>query len=490
VRTRLLVAAVLVGIAAPSLALGSVITQGAWVMGADALWSHGLTGAGQTVCILDLGFGGLDASIAAGELPPRSQMTLQSLDAVSGLDGRDELGDETEHGVRMAEIVHDIAPDAHLVLVNYHTQAEFLQAVSWLVANGCPIVSHSNSFLIPPYDGTGPASQAVNGAAAAGVLWVNSAGNFAQRHWAGQAGVVGVPLSLQLRPGDPLEFTLSWTGGTGVRAGLSIQHQAANGSWVEVAGGSASAPGLVVRTQATDATPWRLAVAQTDGTPADLEVFSRTAGFGDQAVPSGSVPTPGDAAGALTVGAVPWTGTALAGYSSQGPTNDGRLKPDIVAPTYVTSNPAFAGTAGTSAATPHVAAAAALLRQERQRDGFPYDAASLRSALVLGARDLGPPGIDDMFGAGLVRLDTTPPRLRLYLGPGRRPFLRVEVTDDGIVGPVTATVGGVRVGAARGPRPRFRLPVLGPRPKRLVVRAQDMSGNVATASTLLRRGSR
>jgi len=315
---------------------------------------------------------------------------------------------------------------------------------------------------------------------------VNSAGNFAQRHWAGQAGAAGVPLSLQLKPGDPLEFTLAWTGGSGVRAGLSIQRQAPDGSWVEVAGGSATAPGLVVSTQSTDASPWRLVVSQSDGTPTGLEVFSRTAGFGDQAVPAGSIPTPGDAVGSLTVGAVPWTGTLLAGYSSQGPTNDGRLKPDIAAPTYITSNPGFPGTAGTSAATPHVAAAAALLRQERQRDGLPYDAASLRNALILSARDLGPPGVDEMFGAGLVRLDTTPPHLRLYLGPGRRPFLQVQVSDDGIVGAVTATVGGVRVGASRGPRPRFRLPALPARRKRLVVRAQDLAGNVATATTWVR----
>src|SRR5262249_59046311 len=131
---------------------------------------------------------------------------------------------------------------------------------------------------------------AVNRAAAAGILWVNSAGNFAQRHWAGQAGPAGVPLSLQLKPGDPLEFTLSWTAGAGVRAGLSIQRQAPDGSWVEVAGGSATAPGLVVSTQSTDPSPWRLVVSPTDRTPADLEVFSRTAGLGHQAVPAGPVP--------------------------------------------------------------------------------------------------------------------------------------------------------------------------------------------------------
>ena len=71
------------------------------------------------------------------------------------------------------------------------------------------------------------------------------------------------------------------------------------------------------------------------------------------------MPTPGDAAGALTVGAVTWIGTELAPYSSRGPTDDGRAKPELVGPTYVTSNPAWTGTAGTSAATAHPAAAAA-----------------------------------------------------------------------------------------------------------------------------------
>ena len=39
-------------------------------MGADALWSRGVLGQGQTVAILDEGFAGLDRSIALGELPP------------------------------------------------------------------------------------------------------------------------------------------------------------------------------------------------------------------------------------------------------------------------------------------------------------------------------------------------------------------------------------------------------------------------------------
>ena len=47
------------------------------------------------------------------------------------------------------------------------------------------IVVHSNSFLFGRFDGTGWFAQKVDQAAAAGVLWVNSAGNYRTRHWEG-----------------------------------------------------------------------------------------------------------------------------------------------------------------------------------------------------------------------------------------------------------------------------------------------------------------
>jgi subtilisin family serine protease len=81
-------------------------------------------------------------------------------------------------------------------------------------------------------------------------------------------------------------------------------------------------------------------------------------------VPEASLGTPADAQGAFAVGAVHWSNDVLEPYSSQGPTNDGRTKPDLVAPTAV-KNAAYAPSIfdGTSAATPHVAGAAALLLQ-------------------------------------------------------------------------------------------------------------------------------
>ena len=67
-----------------------------------------------------------------------------------------------------------------------------------------------------------------------------------------------------------------------------------------------------------DGSSYRLVVRQESGAPADLDLFSQTVGFGATAVADGSIPTPGDARGALTVGAVKWTGATVEPYSSQG----------------------------------------------------------------------------------------------------------------------------------------------------------------------------
>lgn len=129
----------------------------------------------------------------------------------------------------------------------------------------------------------------------------------------------------------------------------------------------------------------------------------------------GTINAPGVATGAITVGAVSDysapVGTArrddgiwLAGFSSRGPTLDRRMKPDIAAPG-VTVTSADAGTtsgyvtmSGTSMATPYVSGAVALAL-EADLTATPTE---IKTALATTALDVGAPGPDNDWGAGLI----------------------------------------------------------------------------------------
>ncbi|MCF1507196.1 S8 family peptidase [Streptomyces glomeratus] len=110
-----------------------------------------------------------------------------------------------------------------------------------------------------------------------------------------------------------------------------------------------------------------------------------------------TIGSPGSAADALTVGAVD-DGDRLAPFSSRGPGLDGAIKPDVTAPGVNITAAAAPGSlidkevgekpagyltiSGTSMATPHVAGAAAILKQEHPDWTF----AELKSALTGSAK--------------------------------------------------------------------------------------------------------
>src|SRR5262249_19264529 len=109
-------------------------------------------------------------------------------------------------------------------------------------------------------------------------------------------------------------------------------------------------------------------------------------------VAAGSVTEPGTAPPTMAVGAICWQNDALEPYSSQGPTIDGRTKPDIAAQESTSSATygsfsacGTSGFGGTSASAPHVAGAAALVKQANPS----YGPAEIRSFLEGRATDLG-----------------------------------------------------------------------------------------------------
>ena len=147
--------------------------------------------------------------------------------------------------------------------------------------------------------------------------------------------------------------------------------------------------------------------------------FNRNLDF-EYSTPEGSIGIPADAEGAMSVGAVNFDYYDLgriADYSSRGPTLDGRIKPELVAPTGVSTasygevdySGAYnrGGYHGTSAAAPHVAGAAALIKSANPS----YSRADLWDALIEATVDVGPRGRDNTFGNGKLVLPIIPQEL-------------------------------------------------------------------------------
>ncbi|MCC7264574.1 MAG: S8 family serine peptidase [Candidatus Latescibacteria bacterium] len=117
----------------------------------------------------------------------------------------------------------------------------------------------------------------------------------------------------------------------------------------------------------------------------------------------GYLTTPADAAGVIAVGAVDLEGI-LAGFSSHGPTADGRIKPDVVAPgegvvTVAARGADYVRLNGTSFASPLVSGVCALVRQAQPGWG----PGQIQEALHQSAEDLGETtGPDTLYGWGLI----------------------------------------------------------------------------------------
>ncbi|MDZ4699854.1 MAG: S8 family serine peptidase [Rhodothermales bacterium] len=117
---------------------------------------------------------------------------------------------------------------------------------------------------------------------------------------------------------------------------------------------------------------------------------------------------------ALTVGSLApapaGVGDRVSGFSGMGPTDDGRVKPDVISPGEDLYSPVALGPAsyrvssGTSMAAPTVTGSLALLQELAENErGAPLRAASLKGLVLHTARDVGAPGPD--YSSGWGRFD-------------------------------------------------------------------------------------
>lgn len=397
----------------------------------------GYDGEGVRVGIIDVGFFGYDTRLG-GELPPR----VEARSFFGSANGSGDIGGGGEvHGTACAEIVHDVAPGASLYLANVATAFDLGNAVDWMVGAGVEVISHSLAWFVGGGDGTGPVDDIVTRASDAGILWVTSAGNFAQNHWAGKYADEDEDGWIETKPGgveeiqirsdgQPIHLILLWDRWP-TSTDLSFQIELYDGDQIL----ASSEPDygdypyafrelLYTPTTAPVAPAFRIRYIGGDPTGTNLRVFLLGRGSlapADQ-VRAGSITVPADSPRTIAVGAYSWRSRELASFSSFGPTLTGLQKPEITGPSGVsTATYGSQAFAGTSAACPHVAGAVALLLSASVQGGI-YEARwgdeEIRRMLREAALPLQGSPDPEAVGWG---------RVRLFLGDeGKSPAARLE----------------------------------------------------------------
>lgn len=371
------------------------------------------------VCILDIGFQGYKALLGT-ELP--SSVVAKSFRADKDLY-------VSNHGTACAEIVHDMAPDAKLWLVNIGTDVEHHNAVNWIIDQGIDIISCSVGWLnLGAGDGTGSICEDVKNVHDNGIIWVSASGNDTERHWEGTFGDPDSDswcnfedpgqaedewFAFNVVAGTTYQVFLNWAD-WGIWNGSNYSYSEGNDYdlFLYDSGGlviassnndqTAGAPPEETVQDIAESTGWRYIriykwLATRD---CELELFIWNGSNLEYLEPVGSLAIPADSPYAVAVGATDWSDDSYHPYSSQGPTSDGRIKPDIVAPSGVSSATyGDLGFFGTSASVPHVAGAFALLKGK-----LPYTLDEIKSVIEARALDLGSNGKDNIFGLGRLKL--------------------------------------------------------------------------------------
>ena len=389
----------------------AIIGEGVPLTGADRWHATGLTGQGVRVGVLDLGFGGY-RDLLGTELP--ANVTTRSF--VPGVSDIDDTN--VVHGTACAEIVHEMAPGAELFLAYYDGSfVSMSRAVDWLLEQNVQVISHSAGATFGPMDGTGNEAKLVDMIAEQGVLWINSTGNEAEAHYRGIFTDTDGDKFHEFPDGRQamavyafapfIKITLNWDDWEVVDQDYELllydeDFDLLASATNQQAGMAGDEPiEFIYYSDHPPESVLYVAIEAYDASrPVTFDMFVYPAEVA-YPVPEHSLGTPADAFGSLSVGATEVRDDSLAVYSSQGPTNDGRIKPEISAPAGVSgaSYGSF-GFDGTSASTPHVAGAAALIFEANPD----LTATDVQNFLITNAIDYGPPGPDTGFGYGRLNL--------------------------------------------------------------------------------------
>ena len=377
----------------------------------------GLDGRGVTVAVIDLGFAGLDALPAARR--PRRLLSVPGLSL-----GEEGLAD-VDHGTAVVEILASLAPEITVWTAAVSDEAQLLEAMAALLPLQPDIVVAAIGFDNQwPADGTSPVSTAVTAfVEETGAQWVAAAGNEHGRYRWGTltdedgdgrleiGGLEGVAINTRdgvaearLRWMEPmgraeLDFGVALESLSGAPCAVSDTPQDGRADPVDEVSGAC--PGRLA---------WAVPVWAGEGPVPAIEaaLYAPDGLVLGEETEGRELTLPADARGALAVGACRWTEDGGAGapgawtprgYSSRGPTEDGRPAPQLCAPDGLELNSVDGGFFGTSGSAPVVGGLLALALDGRRR-ADPLEA--------IAPLDLGAAGQDTASGEGLARLGPPP----------------------------------------------------------------------------------
>lgn len=408
----------------PIIHTGNYNSEGDGMLRSDiARTQLGADGTGVKIGIISDGVDNLSSSVSSGDLPP-------NVSVLSNTQGGDE-------GTAMLEIVHDLAPNAHLYFHDCgETVLDFNDAIDALVASGCDILCDDIGWLLEPFFEHGIVAQHISQVINTyGIIYVSSAGNGATEHFQGQFYNDGSGLSdfsygtnpdvkgilMTIEPGEYIDIVMQWDdpfGGSSndydlcmfdIVSGdciaisdytqngdddplevISVQNISGNYIFAEIKAHAYNAP--------QDKT-LEIFCFRGDFADGNTNLVSADSIFGHPAVPD-----------VLAVGAVHYDDGLIAEYSSRGPVTlrSGVVqKPDICAIAgvqisgaggfgyWTDGNTRFFGT---SAAAPHIAAVASQIKSR-----FPWLSNNqVKQILKDTCVDMGSSGFDTTYGNGLA----------------------------------------------------------------------------------------
>ncbi|MFN0092660.1 MAG: S8 family serine peptidase [Acidimicrobiales bacterium] len=388
--------------------------------------AQGFTGRGVRVGVIDSGFAEWDRAVAEGDAPP--------VDAAHRLNHCDRGFEFTAHGTASAELIYDVAPRVEFTLACIDDTLDLALAVDELLAAGVDIISMSLGFYNTSRGdgsgGRGTPDDSARKALAAGVTWVNAAGNEALHHWGGpfaDADGDGVhewtpgdeQMAVTIEPGGLVDVALRWDSWPVTSQDLDVCVASATRDLGchGLPQTGASAPTESVRLTNPSGAPLEVFVSLAARSPLPpglgLDVFFLGNAVIEHSTPANSLAEPASAPGVVAVGAACHATGSLEPFSSQGPTIDGRPGVSFVGPesvsglVYGPASGCTGGYAGTSASAPYVAGALALLAQSHDR-GSRHESVEELARITLANGDRGAPGLDPVWGYGMVTLGKPP----------------------------------------------------------------------------------